>query len=150
MIKYNFILLMLSLSFGGCATINSFKDSFEKPKFSPSIIERSDYISSAIADWIIEEAKSEKAQIIGISNIDKSNNFDEINSNIIEKLKSNGLNVTNENDNSALSSSYLVSEIDDKILIKIQTKEQEVSRLFAKGEANSIIPISPLSVRIIK
>lgn len=150
MLKNKFLILILSLSIGGCASINSLKISFDSPQNSSAIIERSDYISSAIADWISEDVKTRKSNMIEVSNLDNSNNFDALNTRIIEKLQKNGINIAAKNDKADAQLKYLISEIDDKILIQIQTNNKTVSRLFAKGDNFSIIPASPLSIRIIQ
>lgn len=145
MLKRPIILISLSLSLSGCASMDSLKNSSAKPMASSAILERSDYISAAIADWISEEANTSHFQRIGIA---KATTPDDILALAInQKLLANGLQIAKDNDKPDLNANYLVSEIDDKILIRVRANNREASRLFLKGDNNSIIPASPLSIR---
>lgn len=145
MLKRPIILISLSLSLSGCASMDSLKNSSAKPMASSAILERSDYISAAIADWISEEANTSHFQRIGIA---KATTPDDILALAInQKLLANGLQIAKDNDKPDLNANYSVSEIDDKILIRVRANNREASRLFLKGDNNSIIPASPLSIR---
>ena len=103
----------------------------------------SSYIAAAISDWIAEEAQTKQLNYVklltneqGISRID-----------IEKRLQLNAIKITNDESIPSLKVSYSVSEIDDKILIRIKTDAFEATRLFSKAEGNSIIPTSPLSLR---
>lgn len=145
MLKRPLILIWLSLSLSGCASIDHLKTNFDKPTASSTILERSDYISAAIADWISEEANTSHFQRIGLA---KATTPDDILALAInQKLLANGLQIAKDNDKPDLNANYLVGEIDDKILIRVRANNREASRLFSKGDNYSIIPASPLSIR---
>ncbi|MBN8647537.1 MAG: hypothetical protein J0L55_06235 [Caulobacterales bacterium] len=147
MLKRFSILFAFTMTLGGCASIDAVKQNFTKSEISSAINERSDYISTAIADWISEEADSSHTKNIDFSQMKTSSNDDILKPIIMVKLQNNGLNIATNNDASNLKAQYVVSEIDDKILIRIRANTHEATRLFTKGDGNSIIPASPLTIR---
>lgn len=133
-------IIVLSLLSSSCASLNSNATNLEK---HPSLKDYSEYTSSAIADWILEEAKSKQLETVILRTNQDDYAFEEIQ----KRLINNNIKITKDANNEAFDISYSISEIDDNILIKISSKEYEVSRLFKKSDGNSIIPASPLSMR---
>lgn len=133
-------LLVLSLLTSACTTL---KSPFSEQVKTAQLNDYSTYISAAIADWIIEEAKEKQIENVKLQSIQSSNSMTEIE----KRLAENNINVTIDESIPSLQFSYSYSEIGDKILIKIQTNEYEIARLFRKTEGNAIIPASPLNMR---
>ena len=133
-------IIALCVVISACATT---RKSPPPSKQTSELQNYSSYIAAAISDWIAEEAQTKQLNYVklltneqGISRID-----------IEKRLQLNAIKITNDESIPSLKVSYSVSEIDDKILIRIKTDAFEATRLFSKAEGNSIIPTSPLSLR---
>jgi uncharacterized protein YceK len=140
-------LLAAGLCLSSCASIDKLTSNIQKPSVSSAINDRSEYISTAIADWVSEEAQAAGAQNVEFSTSMPSNANDIIGTSVLSKLQTNGLKIAITSDTTNMKVWYLVSEIDDHILIRIRADNREATRLFTKGENNSIVPASPLTIR---
>ena len=140
-------LLAAGLCLSSCASIDKLTSNIQKPSVSSAINDRSEYISTAIADWVSEEAQAAGAQNVEFSTSMSSNANETISTRVMSKLQSNGFKIATTTDTTNMKVWYLVSEIDDNILIRIRADNREATRLFSKGENNSIVPASPLTIR---
>lgn len=144
--------LIMALSITGCASIKglSFKPSNEASQsfVSPEIVGHGEYISAAIADWIFEEANTNHIRNISFASSNTPNDNFNIHNSIADRLKSKGLNIVQSEENNTLKIWYWAGEVDDKILIRITANNKEATRLFTKAANNTIIPASPLTIRL--
>ena len=56
--------------------------------------------------------------------------------------------IVQSEENNSLKIWYWAGEVDDKILIRITANNKEATRLFTKAANNTIIPASPLTIRL--
>ena len=133
-------IIALCIATSACATIDT--PSTNKPHAS-DLPNYSAYIAAAIADWVIEEAQDKQFNYVKLLTSEP----DVARSEIEKRLQLNSIIVTNDESLPSLKVAYSVYEIDDKILIRIKTDDFEATRLFNKSEGNSIIPVSPLTIR---
>lgn len=136
----------IAISLGGCATIEN-ATSLVKPKpveTSPEMLARANPISSAIAEWVSEEAQD--ANIKSIQLVANSD-FPSIHILISDRLKASGLEITQSEAANNIKLTYQVTQTDSQILIIIRSNSHEALRLFAMTENNTITPSSPLTIR---
>ena len=142
-------LIAAAMTLSACATMDNIKQTVQTKPFAQSqeILARLEPISLAISQWANEEAQINKSKSIYLKPNSELANLDLM---ISEKLKRDGYNLDSSNSNSQLGLSYQVSQLNDQILIKINTNQHEAVRLFNLSENNTITPSSPLTMRQIQ
>lgn len=139
--KLTGIIFLASTLLTACAT----SQSYVAP--TQNVLTKATYFTAAITEWVAEELPKGTTIIVAANQNGKS--LEPFNKELISAFTAKGFIIAkpDETNKSLPHIEYSITEYDTNLLLIIKANGREATRLFAPGANNTIIPISPISIR---